>query len=898
MSDEQNLNLPDDEQEPEEAQPLEFKPYTDNLDAVCNQLRGMYQSWFLDYASYVILERAVPNIEDGLKPVQRRILHSMKNLDDGRFNKVANIVGNTMQYHPHGDASINDALVQLGQKDLLITTQGNWGNILTGASAAAGRYIEAKLSHFALDVLYNPKVTQWTPSYDGRSKEPVTLPAKFPLLLAQGAEGIAVGLSSKILPHNFNEILDAAISYLRGEEFTLLPDFVTGGFIDVSRYNDGARGGAVKVRAKIEKVDNKTLAITEIPFGQTTGTLIESIIKAQEKGKIKIRSVDDLTSENARVVVNLLPGTSSDKTIDALYAFTGCELSISPNCCVIRDEKPEFLGVSDVLRHSVDRTMDIFRSELQIRINELSEQLLSASLERYFIEKRIYKDKAYEQAPDIDAAIAHIDERLNPIKKKLIREVTRDDIMRLLEIKMKRILRFNADENERLIERIKADIEAAKNNLDHLVDYTINWYQSLKEKYGANYPRHTVVRGFDSIEAANVAEVNEKLYINREEGFVGTSLKKDEFIANCSMMDDLIIFYKDGRYKVTKVQEKLFVGKNIQYINVFRRNDDRTVYNVIYQNGKGGVYYMKRFAITGITRDREYDVTQGAPGSRICWFSANPNGEAEIVKVTLKPKQKIKNLQMDVNFANLAIKGRQAMGNLVTKHEIYRISLKEKGSSTLGGRQVWYDPDVLRLNYDGRGEYLGEFLGDDRVLVILKNGEYYTTTFDASNHYPDNILRIEKMNPNTVWTAILNDADQGYPYIKRFKFEPTNKPQRYLGENTASTLILLSDKVGARFQVTFGGSDSEREPLIIDAAEFIGEKSVKARGKRLTTYTVESIEELEPSEVEEIDVDEEDTPTDVPEGDSEAQEPESESPTRDISDQDLRDEINGQQKLF
>lgn len=898
MSDEQNLNLPDDEQEPEEAQPLEFKPYTDNLDAVRNQLRGMYQSWFLDYASYVILERAVPNIEDGLKPVQRRILHSMKNLDDGRFNKVANIVGNTMQYHPHGDASINDALVQLGQKDLLITTQGNWGNILTGASAAAGRYIEAKLSHFALDVLYNPKVTQWTPSYDGRSKEPVTLPAKFPLLLAQGAEGIAVGLSSKILPHNFNEILDAAISYLRGEEFTLLPDFVTGGFIDVSRYNDGARGGAVKVRAKIEKVDNKTLAITEIPFGQTTGTLIESIIKAQEKGKIKIRSVDDLTSENARVVVNLLPGTSSDKTIDALYAFTGCELSISPNCCVIRDEKPEFLGVSDVLRHSVDRTMDIFRSELQIRINELSEQLLSASLERYFIEKRIYKDKAYEQAPDIDAAIAHIDERLNPIKKKLIREVTRDDIMRLLEIKMKRILRFNADENERLIERIKADIEAAKNNLDHLVDYTINWYQSLKEKYGANYPRHTVVRGFDSIEAANVAEVNEKLYINREEGFVGTSLKKDEFIANCSMMDDLIIFYKDGRYKVTKVQEKLFVGKNIQYINVFRRNDDRTVYNVIYQNGKGGVYYMKRFAITGITRDREYDVTQGAPGSRICWFSANPNGEAEIVKVTLKPKQKIKNLQMDVNFANLAIKGRQAMGNLVTKHEIYRISLKEKGSSTLGGRQVWYDPDVLRLNYDGRGEYLGEFLGDDRVLVILKNGEYYTTTFDASNHYPDNILRIEKMNPNTVWTAILNDADQGYPYIKRFKFEPTNKPQRYLGENTASTLILLSDKVGARFQVTFGGSDSEREPLIIDAAEFIGEKSVKARGKRLTTYTVESIEELEPSEVEEIDVDEEDTPTDVPEGDSEAQEPESESPTRDISDQDLRDEINGQQKLF
>ncbi|MCC8112511.1 MAG: DNA gyrase/topoisomerase IV subunit A [Bacteroidales bacterium] len=874
------------------AQPVptaEFRPYTDNLEAVKNQLRGMYQSWFLDYASYVILERAVPNIEDGLKPVQRRILHSMKTLDDGRFNKVANIVGNTMQYHPHGDASINDALVQLGQKDLLVRTQGNWGNILTGASAAAGRYIEAKLSHFALDVLFNPKITQWTPTYDGRKKEPVTLPAKFPLLLAQGAEGIAVGLSSKILPHNFNEILDAAISYLRGEEFELYPDFVTGGLIDVSRYNDGARGGAVKVRAKIEKVDNKTLAITEIPFGQTTPTLIDSILKAQEKGKIKIRSVDDLTAEHARVVVNLLPGTSSDKTIDALYAFTACEASISPNCCVISGDKPLFLGVSDVLRHSVETTKNILKTELELRLSELSEQLQNASLERYFIEKRIYKDKAYEQAPDIEAAIEHINQRLQPIRKKLVRDITRDDILRLLEIRMKRILKFNSEENENLILRIKADINATKEHLDHLVDYTIDWYQELKNKYGENYPRHTVIRGFDSIEAANVAEANEKLYINREEGFIGTGLKKDEFIANCSTIDDVIIFYKDGRYKVVKVQEKLFIGKGVLYVNVFKRNDTRTIYNVIYQNGRGGFYYMKRFAVTGVTRDKEYNLTPGEPGTKINWFSANSNGEAEVVKVTLKPKQKIKQLQFDVDFAKLAIKGKQAMGNLVTKHEVHRFSLKEKGTSTLGGRQVWFDPDVLRINYAGQGDYLGEFMGDDRVLVIMTNGEYYTTTFEATNHFSDNILRIEKYEPQKVWTAILNDADQGYPYIKRFKLEPSVKPQRYLGENEKSSLILLTDTLGARFRLTFGKPDDFREPMEIDAWEFIGEKSSKARGKRLTTWALANVEEIEPSQIEEMPA--------APEADLSDDNAE-DGDTPDISDEDLRDQINGQQKLF
>jgi len=864
-----------------------FKPYTDNLDAVRNQLRGMYQSWFLEYASYVILERAVPHIDDGLKPVQRRILHSMKVLDDGRFNKVANIVGHTMQYHPHGDASINDALVQLGQKELLVDTQGNWGNVLTGASAAAGRYIEAKLSHFALDVLFNPKVTQWTPSYDGRSKEPVTLPAKYPLLLAQGAEGIAVGLSSRILPHNFVEIIDAAIASLRGEEFALYPDFVTGGFIDVSRYNDGQRGGSVKIRAKIEKVDSKTLAITEIPYGQTTVTLIDSILKAQEKGKIKIRSVTNLTAEKARVVVNLNAGTSSDKTIDALYAFTACEVSVSPNCCVIKDKKPLFLGVSDVLRHSVATTQEILRNELEIKLSELREQLFFASLEKIFIEERIYKDKEYEEAHSVDAAIAHIDRRLEPYKDSFIREITRDDELRLLEIKMKRIIRYSADESDALISRIDADIADTVNKLEHLVDYTIEWYESLKKKYGEGHERQTVIRGFDSIEAANVAEVNEKLYFNREEGFIGTALKKDEYVCSCSNLDDIIIFYKDGRYKVVKVQEKSFVGKNVLYVNVFKRNDTRTIYNAIYQNGKGGFYYMKRFAVTGITRDREYNLTQGEPGSKVVWFTANPNGEAEVVRVTLKPKQKIKNLQIDIDFASLAIKGKQAMGNLVTKHEVYRFSLKEKGSSTLGGREVWFDPDVLRINYDGRGNYLGEFQGDDKVLVILDNGEYYTSTFDATNHYEENIMRIEKFRPGHIWTAILNDADQGYPYIKRFAFEPAAKPQRYLGDNEQSTLILLSDTAGARFKLTFGGHDSVRTPQIVDAAEFIGVKSAKARGKRLTTYTLEAVEEIEPREG------------------VEAETPERPAPESDIieevfeerSDEVVRDEINGQQRI-
>ena len=867
-------------------------------DMVKYHLRGMYRNWFLEYASYVILERAVPHIADGLKPVQRRILHTMKTLDDGRFNKVNNIVGSAMQYHPHGDASITDALVQLGQKDLLIEKQGNWGNILTGASAAASRYIEARLSEFALETLYNPKITEWTPSYDGRKNEPVTLPAKFPLLLAHGAEGIAVGLSSKILPHNFNEIIDAAVAYLSGEDFVLYPDFPTGGFIDVSRYNEGRRGGAVKIRAKIEKVDNRTLAVTEIPYGKTTGIIIDSILKAYEKDKIKIRKVDDNTAEKACILVHLQPGTSSDKAIDALYAFTDCEVSVSPNCCVIDDRKPCFLGVDDLLRHSVDSTRGILEAELRVRLAELQEQRLFASLEKIFIEERIYKDKEYEQAPDIESAVRHIDSRLEKYKSSFVREINDDDILKLVEIKMKRIFKFSSDEADDRIAELDRKIADVNDKLAHIVDYTIEWYKRLKAKYGDAYPRRTVIRNFDNIEAANVAEANERLYINREDGFIGTGLKKDEFICNCSSLDDIIIFYKDGRYKVVKVQDKLSVGKNVLYVNVFKRNDSRTIYNVIYRNGAGGIYYMKRFAVTGVTRDKEYNLTQGQPGSKVMWFSANPNGEAEVVKVTLKPKHRLKTLQFDVDFAKLAIKGKQSQGNLVTKNEVHRFSLKEHGASTLGGREVWFDPDVLRLNYDGRGRLLGEFMGDDLVLVVLKNGEYYTTGFEATNHYDDNILRIEKFRPKQVWTAILFDADQGYPYIKRFMFEPSARKQRFIGDNERSSLILLTDTPHARFEVRFAAPDDFREPLIVDAESFIGLKSFKAKGKRLVTYTLDTVTEIEPLIVDSDDDDDAATSDIIADGDETADGDASAPESEDISDDELRDEITGQKRIF
>ena len=853
-------------------------------------LSGMYQNWYLDYASYVILERAVPHISDGLKPVQRRILHSMKELDDGRFNKVANVVGNTMKYHPHGDRSIGDALVQLGQKDLLIECQGNWGNILTGDDAAAPRYIEARLSEFALETVFNPKTTEWTLSYDGRKPEPVTLPIKFPLLLAQGAEGIAVGLSSKILPHNFNEILDAAVAYLRGEDFALFPDFPTGGFIDVSKYNDGERGGSVRIRSKIEKIDNKTLEITDIPYGKTTGTLIDSIIKAQEKGKIKIRKVDDNTAERADIIVHLVPGTSSDKTIDALYAFTDCEISISPNCCVISDKKPHFLTVSAVLRNSVDTTKSLLESELKIQHAELSESLLFASLEKIFIEERIYKDKEYEQSKNEDDAIKHITKRLKPFAESFVRAITRDDVAKLLDVKMRRIIKFNSEKADAYIKSLNDKIAEIDNNLAHLVEYTIDWYLHLKEKYGHEHPRKTIIRNFDNIVASKVAEANEKLYINREDGFIGTGMKKDEFVCNCSDIDDIIIFFKDGKYKIVKVADKVYVGKNILYLNVFKRNDLRTIYNLVYQDGKGGPVLMKRFAVTSLTRDREYDMTRGTKGSKIWWFSANPNGEAEILRVTLKEKPRLKKLQFDVDFADIAVKGKGAIGNLVTRNDVHRISLKERGTSTLGGREVWFDPDVLRLNYDGRGFSLGEFFGNDLVLVVLKNGQFYTSTFDATNHYEDNILFIEKFRPKVVWTAVLNDADQGYPYIKRFAFEATAKKQSFIGENADSQLLLISDKKYPRFRVVFGGVDEFREPLVVDAVEYIGEKSFKAKGKRLTTYTVGNIEEIEPREVPEEEVEA------VPEVDIE---PAKVVKSDDIINQnDVRDELTGQMRLF
>jgi hypothetical protein len=859
-------------------------------DTVKHQLRGMFQSWYLDYASYTILDRAIPHIDDGLKPVQRRILFTMKTLDDGHFNKVANIVGTTMHYHPHGDASIYGALVQLGQKDLLVETQGNWGNILTGAPAAAGRYIEARLSQFALDTLFDDKVTQWTPSYDGRKKEPVTLPVKYPLLLSQGVGGIAAGLSSLILPHNFNEILDAAIKHLRGEDFELYPDFITGGLIDVSRYNDGKRGGKVRVRAKIEKVDNKTLAITEIPYGMNTGSLIDSILKAFEKGKIKIRKIDDNTAETARIIVHLQPGTSSDKTIDALYAFTDCELPISPNCCVIYDDKPHFIGVSDVLRRSVDTTRSILKAELEIQLDEVKDKLHFASLERIFIEERIYKDREYEEANSKQEAIIHILHRLEPWMPEMIRPITEDDVVRLFEIKMGRILKFNSQQAEEQIAAYQQKIEEITDKLAHLTEITIEWYQSLKKKYGAAYPRHTVIRNFDNIEAATVAEINEKLYINRKEGFLGTALKKDELLCSCSSIDDIIIFYKDGRYKVTKVQEKMFVGKDVMHVAVFKRNDERTTYNVIYQNGKGGIYYMKRFHITGITRDKEYNITQGIPGSKVVWFSANPNGEAETVKVTLKPKPRLKSLFIEVDFSEIAIKGKGAMGNIVTKNEVHRVTFKREGLSTLGGLEVWYDPDVMRLNYDGRGEYMGEFGPEDLVLVILKSGDFYTTSFDLANHYEDGIMRIERYRPGHVWSAVVFDAAQGYPYLKRFTFEPSAKKQSFIGDNDKSELLCLSDAQGARFRVVFGGNDTFRGSMDVTAAEFIACKSFKAKGKRLTNYDVTDIHEIEPIEMPVNEAEEEPTAIIPQEYDLD--------PDSGKSEDEVRDEITGQQRIF
>lgn len=821
-------------------------------------LSGLYQNWFLDYASYVILERAVPYINDGLKPVQRRILHAMKGLDDGRYNKVANIIGFTMQFHPHGDASIGDALVQLGQKDLLIDCQGNWGNILTGDSAAAPRYIEARLSQFALDVVFNPKTTNWQPSYDGRNKEPITLPVKFPLLLAQGVEGIAVGLASKILPHNFIELIKASIAYLKEQPFELFPDFPTGGLIDVSRYNDGLRGGNIKVRARIEKENNRILKITEIPYGRTTGSLIDSIIKANDKGKIKIKKVDDNTAANVEILVHLAPGVSSDKTIDALYAFTDCELSISPNACIVEDDKPRFVTVSEILKNSVDSTRDLLRKELQIRLFELQNEWHYISLEKIFIEERIYKDAEFEQSRTIEEAINHVDKRLDPFKTKLLREITEDDIKRLLEIKMRRILKFNSEKANEYLLSLEAEMEEVKNHIEHIIEYTINYFKQIKKKYSAGKERKTDIRSFDNIVASKVVVKNEKLYINYDEGFVGTSLKKDEYICDCSDIDDIIIFHKDGRYIVTKVTDKLFVGKDVMYVNIFRKNDKRTIYNVVYRDGKAGNSYVKRFNITSITRDKEYNITKGTKDSKILYFTANLNGEAEQIKVSLKPKPNVKKLLIEYDFAELLIKGRASLGNLLSKHEIHKVQLKNKGVSTLGGRKIWFDKDILRLNNMGNGDYLGEFQGEDKILIINKNGEYYNTDFDFSNHYDENIYIIEKYDPNKEWNCVFFDADKEFFYLKRFCFDESSKLQSFLGENPASYIVSLSDVEGAQFKIEFGGKNKDRLPEIIQAEEFISLKSYKARGKRLSTYEIDKIKEIEPIKYAEAENDKED----------------------------------------
>lgn len=810
-------------------------------------LSGMYQKWFLDYASYVILERAVPYVNDGLKPVQRRILHSMKELDDGRYNKVANIIGNTMKYHPHGDASIGDALVQLGQKDLLIDCQGNWGNILTGDGAAAPRYIEARLSKFALDVVFNPKTTNWKPSYDGRNREPLTLPVKFPLLLAQGVEGIAVGLASKILPHNFNELVDACIAHLKHENFVLYPDFPTGGMVDVSRYNDGIRGGNVKIRAKIEKDNsNKTLKITEIPFGRTTSSLIDSIIKANDKGKIKVKKIDDNTAANVEILIYLTPGVSSDKTIDALYAFTDCELSLSPNSCVIENDKPCFMAVSDILRQSADDTVVLLKLELEIRLGELQEEWHFASLEKIFIEQKIYKDKEYEESESGEAAIPHVRKRLMPFVGGFFREVTDEDILKLFEIKMKRIFRFDAEEADKKIRNLEDEIVRVKHDIEHIIPYTIAYYDRIKAKFGKGRERKTEIRNFENIEASKVVIANEKLYINREDGFIGTALKKDEFICECSDMDEVIVFKKDGSYYVTKVADKIFVGKEVLHVNVFKKNDKRTIYNVVYRDGKYGVAYVKRFNVIGVTRDKVYDLTKGTSGSRILHFSANPNGEAEVIKVCLKPKPSVKKLVFEYDFADLTIKGRDSQGNTLSKNDIHKINVVQKGVSTLGGRKIWLDEDVFRLNTDNRGKYLGEFQGEERILIVNKNGTFYTSDFDLSNHYDGNYLIFEKFDTETVWSAVFYDADQQFYYLKRFRFEESSKLNTIIGETEGSRLVCLSCERHPRFEIAFGGRYESRPVEVVVADEFIAEKSYKARGKRITTFDVKEIREVEP----------------------------------------------------
>lgn len=820
------------------------------------KLTGMYKNWFLDYASYVILERAVPHIADGLKPVQRRILHAMKSVDDGRYNKVANIVGQTMQYHPHGDASIKDALVQLGQKELLIDCQGNWGNVLTGDEAAAGRYIEARLSKFALDVVFNKKTTEWMRSYDGRNEEPVTLPIKFPLLLAQGSDGIAVGLASKILPHNFNELIHAAIAHLQGREFRLFPDFPTGGLADVSRYNDGLRGGAVKVRARISKIDKRTLAITEIPYTTTTESIKESIIKANDKGKIKIRRVDDNTAEKVEIIIHVANDESSDKTIDALYAFTDCEVSISPNACVIYDEKPHFLGVSEMLRRSAEHTRCLLGRELEIRLDELNEAWHAASLERIFIENKLYA--LIEGCTTRDEAYKAVDAGLEPFKGRLRRAVTLEDVQRLTELKFIRISRYDSDKADNEIRQIEADIEQTQYHLAHLTEYAVAYFERIRDKYGKGKERRTELREFDCIEATKVAVTNAKLYVDRAEGFfgIGKSMKDAEFVCDCSDIDDVIVFTRDGRYVITKVSDKAFFDKNIYYIGVFKRNDERTIYNLLYRDGKNGPIMMKRCAIKGITRDKEYDITKGTPKSEILYMSVNPNGEAEVLKVYFKPRPRLKKVIVDLDFSTLAIKGRQSQGNLFSRYGIHKIVLKERGASTLGGQDIWYDEEVRRLNADGRGVLLGEFEGDDRLIVWTSKNQYYITGYELSQHFPDETVRVEKYEPERIYALCYYDAEQKYYYLKRFTAEASERMQFFLDEEGAAEFVAMTGAAGTKLRIAYKGAHASRPADEIDVDEFIGVKSHRAKGKRLTTYEVDSLAFIEPEPPTEAEPDE------------------------------------------
>ena len=815
-------------------------------DGSVRKLTGMYKNWFLDYASYVILERAVPHVEDGLKPVQRRILHAMKCCDDGRYNKVANIVGQAMQYHPHGDASIKDALVQLGQKDLLIDCQGNWGNILTGDEAAAARYIEARLSKFALDVVFNKKTTEWMRSYDGRNEEPVTLPIKFPLLLAQGTEGIAVGLASKILPHNFNELISACIAHLKGEDFQLLPDFPTGGLMDASRYNDGLRGGAVKVRARISKVDKRTLVITEIPFSTTSESIKESIIKANEKGKIKIKKVDDLTADKVEIVIHVANDESSDKTIDALYAFTSCEVSISPNSCVIIDEKPCFMGVKEILRRSADHTRSLLGLELQIKLGELNETWHAASLERIFIENKLYQ--LIEGCRTREAAYEAVDKGLEPFKKKLRREVTMEDVQRLTELKFIRISRYDTDKADNEIKKIEEDIKATKHDLDHLTDYAIAYYERIREKYGKGRDRRTEIREFDAIEATKVAVTNAKLYVDRAEGFfgIGKSMKDAEFVCDCSDIDDVIVILKDGRYVITKVSDKAFFDKNIYYIGVFKRNDERTIYNVLYRDGRGGAIMMKRCAIKSITRDKEYDLTKGTPKSEILYMSVNPNGEAEVLKIYFRPRPRLKKVISELDFSTVAIKGRQSQGNLFSRYGIHKIVMKEKGTSTLGGQNIWFDEDVRRLNTDGRGELIGEFKGDDKLVVWTSKYRYYITGFGVDQHFPDETVRVERYVPGRIYSLCYFDKEQNYFYMKRFQLEASEKMLSFLEDEATMEFVAITSAEGATLKVEYTGAHATRPADEIDVDSFIGVKSHRAKGKRITTYQVASLTFIEP----------------------------------------------------